>query len=182
MIYDTPASASLRLGFTPLLQHHAALDSSDWRHAEMFESYLISLAAGLTMESAKAVFSLVRNKRPDLVARAEAAQHAQNTRDIEQVFREAVGVIDAAAGSGEIQIDQATLVALKGIRFDHKDGQVGISGTSLRAPILVTGGGSGASGQTVVGGDTSLKSQGTEISVGKGASITMTGGARIKQT
>ena len=28
MIYDTPASASLRLGITPFVQHHVALDSS----------------------------------------------------------------------------------------------------------------------------------------------------------
>ena len=148
----------------------------------MFESFLISLAAGLTVESAKVAFGFVEKKRPDLVLRADAAQQTLNTTDIEQIFREAVGVIDAAAGSGEIQIDQATLTALKGIRFDHKDGQVNISGTTVHAPILVTGGGSGSVGQTVVGSNTSLKSQGTEISVGKGAGITMTGGANIKQT
>lgn len=148
----------------------------------LFESYLVSLGAGLTIEAAKAAFAYVEEKRPDLVAHFKTAEQAGDANEIERVFKEAVGVIDAAAGTGEIKVDNATLSAIKGIRFDHQTGRVHIKGTHVEAPILMTGGRDGATGQTEIGEKTTLKSKGTSIEVGKGCGITMTGGASIKQT
>jgi hypothetical protein len=102
--------------------------------------------------------------------------------DIEAVFAEAVDVIDANADQGELAAVNLILEAARGIRFDHSSGTVSISGTTISAPIIVTGGSNGASGQTSITGGTTMKTRGTSISVGKGASITMTGGASIKQT
>ena len=90
-------------------------------------------------------------------------------------------MIDAAAGSGAIDIDSTFLSALRGIRFDHQHGMVTILGSTVSAPILQTGGTAGSSGVTHIAGSV-LKSQGTEIRVGQGASIRMTGGASIRQT
>lgn len=148
----------------------------------MFEAYLISLGASLTIESAKFAFNYVKKKRPDLADRVKRAEEAGDIGTIDRVFREAVDVIDLAAANGEITIDNGTLTALKGIRFDHEHGRVFIEGTNISAPILVTGGQRGSTGETQIGGNTTLSTGGTRISVGKGASIRITGNASIRQS
>ena len=152
----------------------------------MLETFLISLAASYTahfsIQALRKAFSAVAKARPDLSERAQKAEAANDTTEIERVFQEAIGVIDAGAADGSIEIDGALLTALRGIRFDHQHGQVSIEGSKVIAPVLVTGGQAGATGTTNIGGNTSLKSQGTEIKVGSGAAIKITGGAQIKQT
>ncbi len=141
-----------------------------------------SLATGyFTHFSAKAVealFSKVFQRKPELETQLRAAQ---STLDIEAVFKEAVGVIDAQAGEGTIRVDDALLEAIRGIRFNHQAGQVTITDSTISAPVLVTGGSQGATGQTEVTGNFELKSKGTSIR-GKNASIEITGNAQIKQT
>lgn len=107
-------------------------------------------------------------------------KRATSTQDFERVFREAIGVIDAAAGTGSINVDSAFFSAVRGIRFDHQNGTVVIHGSVISAPILQTGGG-GSLGSTEISTSV-LKSAGTEIRIGQGASIKMTGGASIRQT
>ena len=152
----------------------------------MLEPFLTSLAASyaahFSIQTLQKVFSAVAKARPDLLERAQKAETANDTAEIERIFQEAFGVIDAGAADGSIEIDDALLTALRGIRFDHEHGQVSIEGSKVFAPVLVTGGQAGATGTTEIGGNTSLKSQGTEIKVGAGAGIKMTGGAQIKQT
>jgi hypothetical protein len=104
---------------------------------------------------------------------------AKTNQDIEKIFKDAVGVIDAQAGSGDIAVNQNVLTAIRGIRFDHQNGTVTISGSTIKAPVLQTGG--SGNGQTTITG-TNLKSAGTEIQLGAGASIVMTGNAKITQT
>jgi hypothetical protein len=123
-------------------------------------------------------FTEVFRKNPAL---EEELQRAKTHQDFERVFREAVGVIDAAAATGEINIDSTFLSALRGIRFDHQNGTVTILGSKISAPILQMGGSFGASGVTHISGST-LKSQGAEIRVGQGASIRISGGASIRQS
>lgn len=106
-------------------------------------------------------------------------RNARTPQDFDRVFREAVGVIDAAAGDGSISVDGAFLSALRGIRFDHQHGTVTILGSTLSAPILQTGGSD--AGVTTISAAT-LKSQGTAMQVGKGASIVITGNASIRQS
>jgi hypothetical protein len=137
------------------------------------------MLANFTTDSIKALFRTAVNLQPAI---AEKMRTATSTQDVEQIFREAVGVIDAQAGTGAISIDGALLAALRGIRFDHAHGTVSIGNTTVKAPVFVTGGQAGATGTTTVEGNTRLKSQGTQIDVGKGAQIKLTGNAQIKQT
>ena len=152
----------------------------------MLEAFLISLAANFathfSIQPLQKVFSAVAKAQPDLLERARNAETTGDIAEIDRIFQEAIGVIDAGAADGSIEIDGATLTALKGIRFDHEHGQVTIEGSTVFAPVLTTGGHAGSTGTTEIGGNTSLKSQGTEIKVGAGAAIKMTGGAQIKQT
>jgi hypothetical protein len=109
-------------------------------------------------------------------------QSATTPKEIEKVFQEAVGVIIAEANDGKIEIDGATMSALRGIKFDHQHGTVTIGDAVIAAETLITGGSAGATGTTDIKGNTRLASKGTAIEVGKGAAIKITGGAKIKQT
>ena len=152
----------------------------------MFESLLNAIAAQTVVDISKEVlkqaFDFVAKSRPDLAKAAKQAEASGNDQDIEKVFQTAVSVIVAEAAKGSINIDAGKLQALNGIKFDHQDGKVYIKGTQIYSKALVTGGGAGATGKTVIGGNTSLRSQGTSIEVGAKCSIVMTGGATIKQT
>lgn len=146
-------------------------------------SFLTGIASGVATNFAtdaiKQFFSAAVELNPGIADEMEAATSNQ---DVERIFNESIGVIDAHAGDGSIDVDGSLLTALRGIRFDHAQGLVYIGNSVVQAPVLETGGGSGATGQTTVGGNTNLKSQGTEIRVGKGAAIKITGNAKIKQT
>jgi hypothetical protein len=144
-------------------------------------SILTSLATGyfvnFTSASVVNFFKKAILLEPSL---EEQIQKARTPEDFEKVFEDAVGVIDAAAGSGIIDVHDAFLEALRGIRFDHQNGTVTIQGSRLQAPIMQTGG--TGTGKTTIGGNTSLKSHGTEISIGNGASIIISGNANIRQS
>lgn len=90
-------------------------------------------------------------------------------------------MIIAEANSGSIKVDGAVLTALRGIKFDHQRGTVQIGDAVISATVLVTGGTTGASGQTTIGPNTKLKTPGTGVEVGEGCGIHMVGGASIKQ-
>ena len=137
------------------------------------------ILANFSTDAVKHFFTSAFSVKPEL---ENKLQSAKTNTDIEAIFREAVGVIDATAGNGDITIDGALLEALRGIRFDHAHGTVNISGATISSQVLVTGGSSASTGKTVIGGNTEMKSQGTKIKVGNGCSIEMTGGASIKQT
>ena len=146
------------------------------------QSTVQSIAAGyFTHYSAKAVESIFRNvlqRAPELEGRVRSVE---STHDIESLFRDSAGVIDTHAGEGVIQVDRSLLEAIRGIRFDHQSGLGTINRSTISAPVLVTGGGAGATGETEVGGGTELKSKGTSIRVDKGASIKIRGNASIRQ-
>jgi hypothetical protein len=135
--------------------------------------------ANFSTDAVKQFFTAVFREKPEL---EEKLKKASSITDVEVIFQEAVGVIDACAERGAINIDGGLLDALRGIRFDHANGTVNISGTTMKAHVLVTGGGVGASGTTVIGENTEMRSKGTSIRLGKGCSIRMTGGSNIKQT
>lgn len=131
---------------------------------------------GFTVPVIQKFFSTAFQFRPSL---ENDLRNAKSINDFEKVFNEAVGVIDAQAGNGFISIDGGFLNAIRGIRFDHNNGTVFINGSTIKAPILQTGGTNGI-GQTTIT-NANLNSQGTEIQIGSGASIIMTGGASIRQ-
>lgn len=148
------------------------------------EAVLTGLAAAGIWDGAKisaaAAYEAVLGERPDLIEKADAAAASGN----DEALREALsGVIEVLASSGTVDIDGgAVIAATRQATFDHQTGRVNIAGATIAAPVLKTGGGVGATGETNIGGGTSLRSAGTAIDVGHGASIRITGGASIKQT
>ena len=146
-------------------------------------SILTSIATGMlanfSTDTVKGLFEKVFEIKPEL---EEKLKEAKNSKDVELVFKEAIGVIDANADKGNITVDGGLLEALRGIRFDHAHGTVNISNTEVKSEVLVTGGSASSTGTTTIKDNTILKTKGTSISVGNGFSITMTGGATITQT
>ena len=138
-----------------------------------------NIVAGFATDKVKSLFQTAARLHPPL---AEDMQGASTTQDVERIFRDLVGVIDAHAGTGAIKMDGALLSALREIRFDHAGGRIHIGNTTIQAPVLVTGGRAGATGETIIDGKTKLKSAGTEIDVGQGAQIKAIGNAQIEQT
>ncbi len=148
----------------------------------MLEHFAVAFAAHAAFSGVEAALKYVAKKRPDLEFAAQKAAAINNPREIDKVFQEAIGVIIADAESGAISVDGATISALRGVKFDHQHGTVTIGDTTISAAALVTGGSDGATGKTELGANTKLSTKDTSIEIGHGASITMTGGARIVQT
>ena len=144
-------------------------------------NFLVSFAAGIgvnaTTAAISAAFQKVFSSRPDLENRLG---HPVSPADFERALAEASGVLEALAGSGSISIDGALITALRSARFDHQNGSIRIGNTTISSPLLHTGG--SGKGQTVIEGNTELRSKGTGISVGKGAGIIISGNAGIKQS
>lgn len=149
----------------------------------ILETLLLGLAANgvydLTKETAVLALKSINQSRPDLI---EAAENAAKTKDDDALRNALAGAIEVAAATGQVKIEGAFLSAVREAHFDHQQGTIIIGKTRVNAPILVTGGGAGATGKTIIGGGIIMSSSGTSIEVGRGASITMTGGASIKQT
>ena len=135
--------------------------------------------ANFATESITAFFKTAVKLRPSI---AEKMQTASSRQDVEQIFRETVDVIDAQAGTGAISIDGELLTAVRGIRCNHAHGTVRIGDSTVKAPVLVTGGQSGATGTTIVESNSYLKSNGTQITVPEHGQMKISGDAQIKQT
>jgi hypothetical protein len=143
-------------------------------------NFLIGLASGIganiTTATASAVFQKVLGTRPDL--ERKLAQPS-SPAEFQAALAEVGGVLEALAGTGSISIDGVLINALRSARFDHQHGRIHIGNTVVSAPVLQTGG--TGTGQTVIGGNTDLRSSGTSIQIGQGAGIVITGNAGIKQ-
>jgi hypothetical protein len=146
-------------------------------------SIVTSLAAnyfsGYTQSVVNGFFDKVFGLKPELKAKLKAAQSSQ---ELQEFFGEASGVIEASAAEGKINVDGSLLEAIRGIRFNHQNGTVTIGNTTVASAVVVTGGSAGSTGQTVIGAGSNLNSAGTGIQVGRGGTITITGGASITQT
>lgn len=149
----------------------------------MLETIAIGLAANaaydISKTALKAAMEWVSQKHPEYEAEAVAAVAAGDSARVEKVFEAAVGVLLVNAANGSVNIDGATITALRGIKFNHEHGTVTMGDTTVRSDVLVTGGSVGATGTTNVLGNTALQSRGTSIEIGNGASIVITGDAQI---
>ena len=147
---------------------------------EVTQQILISLFTGyvtnISLSTVKTLFKRAFQHKPKLENDLKAAK---TPADFERIFKEAIGVIDALAGSGSIEIENYPLEALRGIRFDHQNGKVAIVRSALTAPLLQTGG--KGSGQTEII-DSTLKSQGTQITAAGSSKIKISGDAQIFQS
>jgi len=143
-------------------------------------NFLIGLASGVSANAittgAAAAFRRVLGARPDLERRLAAPT---SPADFQGALGELSGALEVLAGSGAISIDGAVITALRSARFDHQHGTVQIGNTVVSAPVLETG--VTGTGRTTIGGNTELRSGGTSIQIGNGASIVISGNAGIKQ-
>lgn len=144
----------------------------------LLEQLALAYFAQFSGEAVLRFFENIFAKSPELEAQARTAKTPE---DVEKLFAGALGVIDANAGDGSISVNQGIVSALRKIKFDHAKGTVLINGATVSAPTISTGGGAGATGKTTIK-ESELKTPGTSIQVGKGASIEITGNARIDQT
>ena len=103
-------------------------------------AFFAHAAYDISKTTLTSLFQDVAKQRPDLERAGKNAMVSGNVREAERVFEEAVGVIVARAATGSINIDEATLTALKGIRFDHEQGRIDIGNSTVAADVLVTGG------------------------------------------
>ena len=150
---------------------------------QIITSIVTEIASGIpanfSTDEVKHFFGTLFSMQPELEDKLKVAT---TSVDLESIFHEAVGIIDAHADHGSINIDGELLEALRGIHFDYAHGAVNIVGATLKFQVLVTGGSAGSTSQTIIGENTQLNSQGTSIQVDEGCSIVLTGGASIKQT
>lgn len=144
-------------------------------------SFLTSLAAGVGANLASAAtiaaFRKILRSRPDIESRL---LRPASPEDFQAALRDLGGELEFFAGTGAITIDKALITALRSAHFDHQQGMVAIGNARVSAPVVEMGG--SGTGQTVISSNTELCSAGTSIKVGDGASIIVTGNAKIKQT
>ena len=129
------------------------------------------------IDSVKELFNQLISWKPSF---RNTLLNVKTNEDVENVFKEATGILNIYAGTGSVKLNNAIVNAIKSAGFNHADGTITIDGSTISAPRLVTGGGDGATGTTKISGS-KLKSRGTEIDVGSNASIEITGNASIEQ-
>lgn len=145
----------------------------------LITSILTALATNyfteFTAPVVKDFFEKVFQINPSLESELKAAS---TNEDFEKIFKAAVGVIDAQAGTGLIKIDNALLEALRGIRFDHQNGLIFVSGSWVNAPKIQIGSGSGTGKTTIT--NSKLKSQRASIDLNGNSSLNVGGNATVK--
>jgi hypothetical protein len=147
--------------------------------ASIVAGLAVNYFSGFTQSSVNDFFAHVFRLRPELESHLKAAKTSDQ---LQRVLAEVFGVIEATAANGSISVDGGLFDAVRRIQFDHQCGIVTIGDAIVSSAVVVTGGVAGSTGTTVISGGAHLKSAGTEIKVGTGASIKMIGGASISQT
>lgn len=145
---------------------------------DIVTSLAVNYFSEFSIETVKKYFGKAIEDEPEI---EDKLQRAKTSRDFEEIFKESSSVIDFKAGSEGIDVSRAFIEAIQGINFDHGNGQVTIQGSTMNAPMLVTGGSVKSTGMTTIGENTQLKSRGTSITVGKGGSIRIGGDSQIRQ-
>lgn len=144
-------------------------------------NFLISVSSGfaanMSSEGIKAAYQRVFSARPDLEQRIVSPASGS---DVEAALGKVAGVLEAMAGIGSIDIEDGVLKALRSATFDHQNGVVRIGNSRIEAPVVTTGG--TGTGETTISGNTEMRSKGTNVQVGDGATIRITENASIKQT
>ncbi len=139
-------------------------------------SLLAGTGANLTSEVTAIIIKKLFNLKPKL---KQNFTNSSCPEEFQKTFNELIAGLQVLAGTGEISINQAVISSLSGARFDHQEGKIYIGGTQVIAPTIQSGGTD--RGQTTVGENTELRSSGTSIKTGYGASIVISGNAKIVQ-
>lgn len=128
-------------------------------------AFVISVLANITTEAAKSVRSRLK--------------HSKSRKDQNEAILAAKGMIELAVAEGEINIDSATLEAIKSIQSDHGKGRIWINKTLMKASSLCIGGlSTDASGMTDIK-ESIFQSNGAKVSVPSNASIKISGNAKM---
>ena len=103
----------------------------------MLERFAVAFTDEVVFISLQTALRNMANKHRDLEKAAKQAAASGSPQKIERVFETAIGIIIAEAQSGQIKLDKAVLVALRGIKFDHQHGTVTIGGKTISAELLI---------------------------------------------
>ncbi len=127
-----------------------------------------SIFTDFATDKIKSLFQTAARLNPSLEPDMRAAS---TTQDVERIFRDVIGIIDARAGDVEIEVDEALLSALRGIRFDHAGGEIHIADATVQASVLVMGGQAGVAGKDTIDVKAPLKNGRVDIEVGQDAEM-----------
>lgn len=142
---------------------------------------LTGALGNLSADTIKALLVKVLVDRPEVKEPIDLLETPMSLDKVNDLFSKMKGAIQASAATGKIELSHAYLNAISGIKLDHQKGQILVDGMEIEAPILVTGGSTGAIGSTFITGETTMTSQGTSVKVSGRAKITITGDAQIIQ-
>lgn len=142
------------------------------------EAFIFSVLAGvcghLATDAVKKIVKLVTADRA-FIARLTTLEEVEAKH---AVLNELQSIL-IKANNGEIAVDGASLISLKQVASDHCDGKISMGNTAVYGNSIEVGG--TGSGTTEIQGGTNLSTPGTQISVGAGCSIRISGNAGIKQ-
>ncbi len=141
---------------------------------EIGEKYFSNFSIDTVIDS----FTRLLKLKPELESLIRGAKSPQ---DIETIFNEISGIIEANAKTGSIEIDNAIITAITSATFNHSDGTVTINDSTIVAPILKIGGFNGASGTTDIKAP-DLRAKGSAIKGGKKTGIKIKGNAGIRMS
>lgn len=141
----------------------------------------INYYTALTAPLLKDLFDKTISNNPELESEIHQLGQSPSKDDTRRVYEQVVSRLVADAKSGKITIESAILRALE-IELNHGQGELTVSGTYAEAEQIQIGGNDDAKGNTSVTNSHLKSTSGSEIIVGEGAYIHVSGGAQIKQT
>ncbi len=148
----------------------------DTQLATILTQLAIGAGANLSSSAILAAINSIFNSNPEIETKLS---NPSSKEEFESALSELAGNLELLAGSGEIAIDGVIIEVFKSANFDHQSGLITVGNTVVSAATIQTGG--TGNGKTILGGNTQLKSQGTSIEIGGGASIIINGNASIRQ-
>lgn len=153
---------------------------------------LTSWASSLLVELSKQGFNFTQGKLKSILKKAlsknpsieQKILQATTVEEKEHLLNEVLGIINLSAEDGSIEIssneDKALIESLTSIKLDHARGFINISGALIKSNRIFSGGNINSTGTTTIT-NTQMQTNGTMISIGKGACIKISGNAIIKQ-
>lgn len=147
--------------------------------SEFLYSLLSNVAGGLSTQAITTLIKKLISRNPKL---QNISYPTSSIDELIETLDEIKHTLEVLANEGEIEINQAIIIALKKAKFDHNNGTIFIANTEISSPTIQIGGSQACKGNTTISGNTELRTSGTSIKLSGGATITITGNASIKQT
>lgn len=135
----------------------------------VFEALISGMAAhglhGLDDASGRAIVDYVRTNEPGKIDLLDATALSN---DDQRLREEIVGTLRVVAASGTVAVDDALLIAIRLVTFDHREGRINIDGVMIEVPELVTQGPGAAERTTAVAGENKYRSLKSDMDMERG--------------